>query len=259
MYISQRLSTEYKELVQNNRHYVATVALVCAQQGIALRGHGDDMHDPSVNPGNFKVIVNLLSHYDEIVKEHVVEGPRNATYLGHVIQNELLEVMASEVKKKIETELHEATYYTLIVDYTKDVSKKEQLAVILRYVYQGVIHERLIEYVHATQFDAASLTKYILCVLSELQLHIEHCVSQCYDGASVMRGSISGVSARIKELNNKAVYIHCCAHRLNLVLVDSVKANPITEDFLCIFKSFMFSCLLLQHMSYFLSNKENLA
>ena len=131
--ISQRLSTEYKELVQNNRHYVkclATVALICAQQGIALRGHGDDMHDPSVNPGNFKVIVNLLSHYDEIVKEHVVEGPRNATYLGHVIQNELLKVMASEVKKKIETELHEATYYTLIVDETKDVSKKEQLAVI---------------------------------------------------------------------------------------------------------------------------------
>ena len=84
---------------------------------------------------------------------------------------------------------------------------------------------------HATQFDAASLTKYILGVLSELQLHIEHCVSQCYDGASVMRGSISGVSARIKELNNKAVYIHCCTHRLNLVLVDSVKATPITEDF----------------------------
>ena len=106
------------------------------------------MHDPSVNPGNFKVIVNLLSHYDEIIKERVVEGPHNATYLGHVIQNELLEVMASEVKKKIETELHEATYYTLIVDETKDVSKKEQLAVILR---QGVIHERFIEYVYATQ------------------------------------------------------------------------------------------------------------
>ena len=56
-------------------------------------------------------------------------------------------------------------------------------------------------------------------------------VSQCYDGASVMSGSCSGVSARIKELNPKAVYIHCCAHRLNLALVDTVKSVPVAEDF----------------------------
>lgn len=175
-----------------------------------------------------------------------MEGPRNASYLGHVIQNELLEVMAGEVKKTIENELHEATYYTLIVDELKDISKKEQLAVILRYVYQGVIRERFIAYVHATQLDAASLTSYVLRVLSELQLSIEHCVSQCYDGASVMRGSSSGVSARIKELNGKAVYIHCCAHRLNLVLVESVKANPIVEDFF----------VLLQKLYVFMSAHE---
>lgn len=46
-----------------------------------------------------------------------------------------------------------------------------------------------------------------------------------------MSGACSGVSARIKELNPKAVYVHCCAHRLNLAIVDTVKALPVAEDF----------------------------
>ena len=45
-----------------------------------------------------------------------------------------------------------------------------------------------------------------------------------------MSGCCSGVSARILEMNPKAVYIHCCAHRLNLVLVDSCKSVAAASD-----------------------------
>ena len=44
-------------------------------------------------------------------------------------------------------------------------------------------------------------------------------ISQCYDGASVMSGSCTGVQQWIKELAPCAIYTHCCAHILNLVLV----------------------------------------
>ena len=40
-----------------------------------------------------------------------------------------------------------------------------------------------------------------------------------------------GVQTRIKELAPKAVYIHCCAHRLNLILVDSVKVISFASEF----------------------------
>ena len=73
-----------------------------------------------------------------------------------------------------------------------------------------------------------------------MQLNSAMCVSQCYNGASVMNGSCSGVSARIKELNPKAVYIHCCAHRLNLALVDTVKSIPIAEDFFALLQTLYF-------------------
>ena len=58
------------------------------------------MDDPSKNPGNFKVLVNL-SKYDDVVRKQLVDGPRNATFLGHAIQNELIEVMAGKVNEKI--------------------------------------------------------------------------------------------------------------------------------------------------------------
>ncbi len=46
-----------------------------------------------------------------------------------------------------------------------------------------------------------------------------------------MSGKHSGVQARIKEQAKHAFYIHCNAHCLNLVLVDTVKAIPEVGEF----------------------------
>lgn len=47
-------------------------------------------------------------------------------------------------------------------------------------------------------------------------------IAQCYDGASVMSGHLNGLQVRIKEVAPQAVFVHCLAHRLNLVLQQSV-------------------------------------
>ena len=62
---------------------------MCAQQGKTLRGHSDSMNDAWKNPGNFMVLVKLLSKHDEIVKKNLEEDPQNASFLGHDIQNDL--------------------------------------------------------------------------------------------------------------------------------------------------------------------------
>ena len=98
--IGERLDNESKRVISRNRHYVRSLAeiiLVCAQHGLALRGHGDNMDDPNKNPGNFRVLVNLVSKHDDVVRKRLVDGPRNATFLGHAIQNELIDVMAGKV------------------------------------------------------------------------------------------------------------------------------------------------------------------
>jgi hypothetical protein len=56
-----------------------------------------------------------------------------------------------------------------------------------------------------------------------------------YDGAATMSGVYSGVQARIKEMQPRAIYVHSASHNLNLVLNDCIKAIPQ----LCIFYSLL--------------------
>lgn len=55
---------------------LADVILLCAKQELALRGHNES--DESQTMGNFLEILRLVSRHDEIVKERLQDGPRNA-------------------------------------------------------------------------------------------------------------------------------------------------------------------------------------
>ena len=45
-----------------------------------------------------------------------------------------------------------------------------------------------------------------------------------------MPGSVSSVQKRIRAMNPEALYTHCCAHRLNLELVNAMRvAGKISE------------------------------
>ena len=74
------------------------------------------------------------------------------------------------------------------------------------------------------ELPGESLYHLVRTVLMTLGLNIEDIVAQCYDGAANMRGMYKGVAARIKRDNPRAIYVHCNAHILNLVLVDAAKA-----------------------------------
>jgi len=48
-------------------------------------------------------------------------------------------------------------------------------------------------------------------------------VAQSYDGASVMSGQFNGVQQKIKTQHPEAIYIHCMAHKVNLLIMDMCK------------------------------------
>ena len=141
--------------------------------------------------------------------------------------------MANMVRKKICNAVREAGVFSLLADESKDCSKQEQLAIILRYVDdKAIIHENFLTYVQATSLTAESLVAYLVDTLRECQLDPESIVSQGYDGASVMSGRCSGVQQRLREFAPHAIYIHCYAHTLNLVLVDCAKVVQSVREFL---------------------------
>ena len=46
-----------------------------------------------------------------------------------------------------------------------------------------------------------------------------------------MTGRYFGLQARVKMESPKALYVHCYAHCLNLVLVDTTKGNKTARNF----------------------------
>ena len=231
--IADRLNSARNLQIQANRHYMRTLAeviLLCARQDLALRGHRESQS--SLNRGNFLEILHLIAKHDKVVEERLQCGPR---YTSPEVQNTLLNILANMVRRTICSGVRDAGVFSLLADETKDCSKQEQLAIVLRYVdSKAALHEHFITYVQATSLTAESLVKYILDTLRDFHLDSKCIISQGYDGASVMSGKLSGVQQRLREIAPQAIYIHCYAHTLNLVLVDCVKMIQSASEFFCL-------------------------
>lgn len=223
--VVEQLGNNRSEMIKKNRHYIQAVSdalLTCCKQDITLRGHRETAE--SLNRGNF-IEMSLLSRYDPIVADKLHRGPRNALYTSHNIQNTIINIMGSIVRKRICTSFHRAGYYSLLVDETKDLSKDEQMSICIHYLDPDdpKIVECFLTFVVAPSLTAEHLAKYIVDTLSLFNLDLLSMVSQGYDGAAVMSVCVSDVQTHIRQLVPQAIYIHCHAHCLNLVLVDCVK------------------------------------
>ena len=175
--------------------------------------------------GIFLEILNLVATHDTVINERFKNGPKNAKYTSSDIQNTLINVMGGMMQELICSSIRKASAYSILPDETKDCSKKKQLAIVVCYVDVEAVklYEHFITYVEATALDANSLLAFILDALRENELDPQCIVSQGYDGASVMSGCCAGVQQKICEVVPHATYVHCYAHCLNLVLVDSTK------------------------------------
>lgn len=222
---------DHSKLIKNNRDYMKTVAsvlLLTAMQDLAQRGH--DEGESSTNRGNFLAILHEVAKHDENVYRKL-HGFKNAKYTHHSIQNDIIAIMAHMVRQEIAGEIASAGCFALQADESKDISKSEQISVVLRYVHNTTVMDSFLGFAKATGLDAQSLSDTISRMLKTNQIDIENCVAQCYDGASVMSGCVAGVQAKIRLLVPQAVYVHCYNHQLNLVVVDCVKINAFAAEF----------------------------
>ncbi|XP_057199292.1 zinc finger MYM-type protein 1-like [Triplophysa rosa] len=226
------LDEKHQKLVEQNRAYIKTVAevlLFTALQNISQRGHIET--DASTNKGNFLGIMELIAKHSPLIDKKL-KAVGNAKYTSNIIQNEILACLSDMVRESIISEVKENTFFSIIVDETKDLKKKEQLSIVLRYYYNGAVHESFLDFKQATELDKEGLTQKIIQCLERYGLEYRsNLVGQGYDGASVMSGRHSGVAASIRANAKHAFYVHCKAHCLNLVLVDSTKSVPESETF----------------------------
>ncbi|XP_022168058.1 zinc finger MYM-type protein 1-like [Myzus persicae] len=223
--IINKVNTQYNQEVAENREYLKCVLetlLFCARQGIAIRGHREN--EESQNKGNFQELLNLRSRDNDIIRRYFTEKEKNFRYVSGEYLNEFLGYMANIVIRDIVDNVLIANIFSIIVDETQDLSRHEQVAIILRYVNNDFSPiEAFLGFYKVESTDGLTLSLLIKNVLISNGLQLECLRGQCYDGAASMRGAYKGVQSRIKEENPLALYVHCNAHILNLCLVDLSK------------------------------------
>ncbi|XP_061365621.1 uncharacterized protein LOC133308902 [Gastrolobium bilobum] len=179
--------------IHNQRLRVKTsidVARWLAFQGCDFRGHDETIN--SRNSGNFIEMIKLLASYNENVADVVLmNAPLTAKYTSPQIQKEILYVLANKVRKQICKDIGDSKF-CIIVDEARDESKREQMALVLRFIDKyGFIKERFFDLYHVQDTSSMTLKNAISEILSHHCLDIQNIHGRGYDGASNMRALIA--------------------------------------------------------------------
>ena len=92
------------------------------------------------------------------------------------------------------------------------------------------VHEEFLGLYHVDSIDAATIMFVMTDQFQRFHLNIGKLKGQCYDGASAMSGSRSGVAKRISELEPRTIFTHCFGHALNLAACDTLKKSKVTKN-----------------------------
>ncbi|XP_021990942.1 uncharacterized protein LOC110887674 [Helianthus annuus] len=207
-----------EEMIANYYRLLGSVmsARFCLENSLPFRGHNES--EESNSQGMFLSVLNLIStNHPEIGKYTLGNAKKNNKLTSPKIQKEIIECFSKEVTKSICAEIKDDVF-GLLVDESSDVSLKEQMAVVVRFVDKlGAVRESLIGIVHVKDTTSITLKEAIDDLLASNQLSIKQVRGQGYDGASNMRGEFNGLKALILKDNPSAHYIHSSCKRKDML------------------------------------------
>nr|XP_016464462.1 PREDICTED: zinc finger MYM-type protein 1-like [Nicotiana tabacum] len=166
--------------------------------------------------GHAGIFLELLQWYGDIdrdVGSIILENsPKNEVMYSPSIQKDIIDACAKETIKAIIEDL-DGDFFGILVDESKDISHKEQMALVLRYVNkEGEVIERFVGIVHVSNTSTMSLKKAICSFLSDHSISPTQIRGQGYDGSSNMQGELNGIKTLIMNESPSAYCIHYFAH-----------------------------------------------
>ncbi|XP_039302128.1 uncharacterized protein LOC120357008 [Solenopsis invicta] len=194
--VVQHMSVANQKTMMENR--IALKKIFCtirvlALQGLSLRGNGSNKRS------NFNEILQARS--EDILELRAWLHRKGHKWTSHDIQNEILELMASNIKQQNLKEIKAAHFFAFTLDETSDIARLEQVSISIRIVSDN--------------------------------LSIREIFWGFYDTKNTKSETIY---AFVKHEEPRAVFVHCNAHRLNLVVQDAIEDATTARNFVGVIK-----------------------
>ena len=225
--IDQQINNLLQQQINRNREILKSLfktTIFCGKNNIALRGRRDDDPQNASLAGNFQALLEFrIDSGDQTLKHHLETAPRNATYISKTIQNEMITTVGAIIVNNLSQEIRDSKYFSIMSDEAADISNKENLSVVIRFLdsTKTVREEFVGFYLSEDGTTGAAIKDLIVGAVADLGLSMDDCRGQCYDGAGNMSGRLNGASSLIRAEHDKAIYVYCMNHRLNLCVADT--------------------------------------
>ena len=249
----QSVNAQLLKQIENEKNYWRSllkceieIIKYCAERNLPMRGDNNIIGSP--HNGHYLGLNELLAKFNPFLDEHLKKygnvGRGNTSYLSNTVCDEFIELIGSSMLDTIVNELKECKFFSVSLDSTPDITKIDQLTLIMRYVLPTGPVERFFTFLGMDNHTGEELAQRLLDFLKKHGIEIKNCRGQSYDNASNMSGVYNGLQARIKEINKYAEYIPCFAHSLNLVGKCAVESCTVAVFYLILLMAYTHFILL---------------
>ncbi|XP_068207398.1 zinc finger MYM-type protein 1-like [Palaemon carinicauda] len=194
------------------------------KQELPFRGNNET--PSSSNRGNYIELLNYTAKFDDKLAHHL-QSSTVFSGISNKIQNDLIEAIVTVVEENIKEEIAKSQFVAILLDEANEDSNScsSQCSVAFRYLLNGEIIETFVGFGEIGDRTGDSL---IECIFTHLDKYscADKLVALSFDGALVMSSHLSDVETKVRQRAPSALFTHCYAHNLNILLSQSATFIP---------------------------------